>query len=437
MPELTMIATQVPHSTAAQPPRSLEEVSPVALVDALLDAALAANADYLWIEPVPMSDHRYVVSVQQDTRTLATTTVPSALGMAAIARLAFLCEIDLLTTRARTGSTRLRHGDRECELVLTLRPGSSLRAEATLLRRAPRLVLAEQRYAELGIGERVDHYRILARLGAGGMGSVYKAEHVSLGRVHALKVLQGAVLARDQDASERFLREARAASRIRNPNIVDVFDFGYLRDGRPYFVMELLSGTSLGDLIDRGALPPAQAVSIARQLGNALAAAHERGVIHADVTPSNVLIDDENQTVKLVDFGLAELRDGLERPADPSSEYVLGTPCYISPEQIRGLGATEQSDQYALGIVLYEMLAGHPPFQDRNVRDLCIKHLRDPVPEVASPRGPLPPELGALLQKCLQKSPVLRYASIRAMLLELEQVESIVDRRGWRRWLVR
>ncbi|MEZ4363644.1 MAG: serine/threonine-protein kinase [Kofleriaceae bacterium] len=435
-----MIATQAPSPSRDQAlaPRSLDEISPVALVDVLLDAALAANADYLWIEPVPMSEQRYLVSVQQDSQTLATTTVPASLGMAAIARLAFLCEIDLLTTRARTGSTRLRHSGRECELVLTLRPGAALRAEATLLRRAPRLVAPEQRYAELAVGERVDHYRILARLGAGGMGSVYKAEHVSLGRVHALKVLQGAVLARDQDASERFLREARAASRIQHPNIVDVFDFGYLRDGRPYFVMELLSGSSLGDMIDRGALQPSEAVSIARQLGSALAAAHERGVIHADVTPSNVLVsDDPHRAVKLVDFGLAELRDGLERQADPSTEYVLGTPCYISPEQIRGHGATEQSDQYSLGIVLFEMLTGHPPFQDRNVRSLCIKHLRDPVPELQSPHGALPPELTALLQKCLEKSPVQRYASLRAMLLDLEQIESIVDRRGWRRWLVR
>jgi serine/threonine protein kinase len=410
----------------------------VALVDGLLEAALGSNADYLWIEPVPRGEQRYMLSLQQQNHTLASVTIPAALGMAAIARLAFLCEIDLLTTRSRTGSTRLRWGERECELVLTLRPGAGLRAEATLLRRAPRLVLTEQRYAELAVGERVDHYRILAKLGAGGMGSVYKAEHAALGRVYALKVLQGAVLARDKDASERFLREARAASRIRHPNIVDVFDFGYLRDGRPYFVMELLSGTSLGDLIDRGALMPDQAVAIARQLGGALAAAHERGVVHADVTPSNVLIcEGEANEVKLVDFGLAELRDGLERPAEPSTEYVLGTPCYISPEQIRGLGATEQSDQYSLGIVLYEMLTGHPPFQDRNVRELCLKHLREAMPEVRGPHGPMPPEINALLTRALAKTPSQRYPSIRALLLDLENIESVVERRGWRRWLVR
>lgn len=408
------------------------------IVDALLHAALAVAADFLWIEPVPMSSQRYVISLQQDNRTLASTTISNSIGMAIVARLAFLCEIDLLTTRARTGSTRLRSGDRECELVLTLRPGAALRAEATLLRRAPRMMSAGQRYAELSIGERIDHYRISARMGSGGMGSVYKAEHVSLGRQHALKVLHGAVLARDQDASERFLREARAASRIQHPNIVDVFDFGYLHDGRPYFVMELLSGTNLGDIVDRGALPPPRAIAIARQLTCALAAAHERGVIHADVTPSNILVsDDENGEVKLVDFGLAELRDGLERVVDPASEYVLGTPCYISPEQIRGLGADEQSDQYSLGIVLYEMLTGHPPFQDRNVRDLCFKHLREPVPEAVSPHGVLPPELWQLLQRCLQKTAAQRYSSMKALLLDLEQVASIVDRRGWRRWLVR
>jgi hypothetical protein len=252
----------------------LEEVSPVMVVDGLLEAALTSNADYFWIEPAGAGDARYALSVQHAERPVVTSVVSGALGMAVIARLAFLCEIDLLTMRARTGSTKVRHGGRECELVVTLRPGAGLRAEGTLVRRAPRVVTTEQRYAELTVGERVDHYRILAKLGAGGMGSVYKAEHAVLGRVYALKVLQGTVLVRDHDASERFLREARAASRIRHPNIVDVFDFGYLRDGRPYFVMELLSGTSLGDLIDRGALPPDQAVAIARQLGGALAAAH-------------------------------------------------------------------------------------------------------------------------------------------------------------------
>ena len=433
-----MTATHATPRAKGPGPRTLEEVSPTALVDALLAAALASSADYLWIEPVPRPEPRYQVTIQQENQTLATVTLPAGLGMAAIARLSFLCEIDLLTTRARTGSTKLRRGDKECEMLLTLRPGAALRAEATFVRRAPRLILADQRYAELAVGERVDHYRIQAKLGAGGMGSVYRAEHATLGRVYALKVLQGAVLARDQDASERFLREARAAARIRHHNIVDVFDFGYLRDGRPYFVMELLSGTSLGDLIDRGALPPDLAVAITRQLAGALAAAHERGVVHADVTPSNVLVNEtEPLEVKLVDFGLAELRDGLERPADPTAEYVLGTPCYISPEQIRGLGATELSDQYSLGIVLYEMLVGHPPFQDKNVRELCLKHIRDAVPEVTSIHGALPPEVNQLLQRALQKQPGQRYPSIRALLLDLEQVESIVERRGWRRWLVR
>ncbi len=432
------MATQASLRPAAAAPRTLDEVSPVAFCDVLLEAALASGADYLWLEPVPGTEQRYQVSLQKDNQTLAMTTLPSALGMSAIARLALLCEVDLLTTRTRTGSTRIRHGDREGELVLTLRPGAALRAEATLVRRSHRQLVSSHRYVDLAVGEHVDHYRVQARLGAGGMGSVYKAEHVSLGRVHALKVLHGAVLARDHDASERFLREARAASRIRHANIVDVFDFGYLRDGRPYFVMELLSGASLGDLIDRGPLHPHRALMIAKQLALALAAAHERGVIHADVTPSNVLVsDDQKLEVKLVDFGLAELRDGIERPGDPNSDYVLGTPSYISPEQIRGLGATEQSDQYSLGVVLYEMLAGRPPFSDRNVRELCLKHLREPAPAPESPHGALPPELSQLLLRMLEKSPVARYPSIRAMLLDLEHVESIVERRGWRRWLVR
>src|SRR5690606_3682569 len=139
------------------------------------------------------------------------------------------------------------------------------------------------------------------------MGTVYQVEHIALGRTYALKVLRSKVLGGDATSAQRFLREARTAARIRHPNIVDVFDFGYMPDGRPYFVMEMLEGESLATRVDRGALDPAEVVTIARQLATALAAAHDRGVIHADVTPSNVLVlGTDDLHVKLVDFGLAE-----------------------------------------------------------------------------------------------------------------------------------
>jgi serine/threonine protein kinase len=204
--------------------------------------------------------------------------------------------------------------------------------------------------------------------------------------------------------------------------------------------MELLEGQSLADLVASGALPPADVVTIARQLANALAAAHDRGVVHADVTPSNVLIVDsgtEGQPgdlhVKLVDFGLAELAgEGLR---DENPEFVLGTPAYISPEQLRGLAPTDRSDQYGLGAVLYELLTGHPPFHHDDLRSLCMMHLTAPIPPVESPHGPLPPKLADIVTTCLQKTPQARFPGMRALLVALDEIERVTDRRGWRRWL--
>jgi eukaryotic-like serine/threonine-protein kinase len=158
-------------------------------------------------------------------------------------------------------------------------------------------------------------------------------------------------------------------------------------------------------------------------------------VIHADVTPSNVLVvtSSEQLHVKLVDFGLAELAG--ESLGDDNPEFVLGTPAYISPEQLRGLSATDRSDQYGLGAVLFEMLTGHPPYENDDLRKLCMMHIQAPIPPVESPHGPLPPRLADLVTTCLQKTPQARFPGIRALLAALDEIERVTDRRGWRRWL--
>jgi len=294
-------------------------------------------------------------------------------------------------------------------------------------------------------GDVIGQYRVHEFLGEGGMGTVFEVEHIALARRYALKVLRTKVIERDAGAAQKFLREARTAARVRHPNIVDVVDFGHLPDGRPYFVMELLEGQSLADLVAAGALPAGEVVMIARQLANALAAAHDRGVVHADVTPSNVLVVDNGDTarpagaaagelsVKLVDFGLAELAgEGLR---DENPEFVLGTPAYISPEQLRGLAPTDRSDQYGLGAVLFELLTGRPPYHHDDLRTLCMMHLTAPIPVVESPHGPLPPKLADIVTTCLQKTPQARFPGMRALLVALDEIERVTDRRGWRRWL--
>jgi serine/threonine protein kinase len=412
---------------------------PVRVADVALSAAVRAQADAVYIEPLPMSSDSYVLTIERGATVLATVPLEAGLGTAVIARLAFIADLDLAAAHASSAVVPVRAGNREADVVVTVRPGPELRADLMIARQRGK---GTQALDAPAIGPSPDdiigQYKVIEFLGEGGMGTVYSVEHVALGRQYALKVLRTRVIDRDSTAAQRFLREARTAARIRHPNIVDVFDFGHLPDGRPYFVMELLEGESLGDRVSRGPLLPAEVVSIARQLGEALAAAHDRGVIHADVTPSNVLVVNtedggQNVHVKLVDFGLAELAG--ESMSDDTPEFVLGTPAYISPEQLRGLSPTDRSDQYGLGAVLFEMLTGHPPYEHEDLRKLCMMHIQAPIPLVESPHGPIPPKLADLVTTCLQKTPQARFPGIRALLAALDEIERVTDRRGWRRWL--
>jgi serine/threonine protein kinase len=416
-------------------------VDPRRVADLTLAAAVRAHADAVYIEPMAMSDDTYVITLERASQVLTTVPLDAQLGAAVIARLAFLADIDLSAAHAVSGVLPVRSGTREAEVVITVRPGTSLCADLMVMSRTrgrPQVIepVGPSR------GDVIGQYRVLEFLGEGGMGTVFEVEHIALIRRYALKVLRTKVIERDAGAAQKFLREARTAARVRHPNIVDVVDFGYLPDGRPYFVMELLEGQSLADLVAGGALAPGEVVMIARQLANALAAAHDRGVVHADVTPSNVLVvgagvdnDAANPElhVKLVDFGLAELAgEGLR---DENPEFVLGTPAYISPEQLRGLAPTDRSDQYGLGAVLFELLTGHPPFHHDDLRSLCMMHLTAPIPAIESPHGPLPPKLADIVTTCLQKTPQARFPGMRALLVALDEIERVTDRRGWRRWL--
>jgi serine/threonine protein kinase len=417
---------------------------PRRVADLTLAAAIRAQVEAVYIEPMAMAEDTYVITFERASQVLSTLQIDAQLGAAVIARLAFLADIDLSTAHASSAVLPVRSGNREAEVVITVRPGVALCADLMVM--PPRRAGLAQMIEPVGParGDIIGQYRVLEFLGEGGMGTVFEVEHIALARRYALKVLRTKVIERDAGAAQKFLREARTAARVRHPNIVDVVDFGHLLDGRPYFVMELLEGHSLADLVASGALAPAEVMVIARQLANALAAAHDRGVVHADVTPSNVLVvaavedagspaGQQELHVKLVDFGLAELAgEGLR---DENPEFVLGTPAYISPEQLRGLAPTDRSDQYGLGAVLFEMLTGHPPFHHDDLRSLCMMHLTAPIPQVESPHGPLPPKLADIVTTCLQKTPQARFPGMRALLVALDEIERVTDRRGWRRWL--
>jgi len=405
---------------------------PVAVCDFLLGTALAADADVVWIEPSRGSGgDSYRVDVERGGRLLATGTLEPRIAAAVIARLAFITNVDLLSSSAVTGATRVRGPDASATVSSTIRPGRALRAELHVRRHTPRAVASGTPVA-LGPGARVAQYAVCDTLGSGGMGRVYRVEHLSLGRQFALKVLHGRML--EDDGAAQFLREARAAARVKHPNIVDVVDFGYLDDGRPYLVMELLGGRCVSQRLGQ-AMSPRLAVSIARQIAAGLAAAHAAGVIHADVTASNIFVGDDGHA-KLVDFGLALLRDDPRwRDGDTVTDYIFGTPSYIAPEQIRGHRATERSDQYSLGIVLFEMLTGAPPFAAASTRDLCMLHLQAPVPDILSPHGTIPRAVGDVVRRCLAKAPAQRFGTTLELLDALTAAEHALAAAGWERWL--
>src|SRR5581483_1564527 len=217
------------------------------------------------------------------------------------------------------------------------------------------------------------HYRILSRLGRGGMGVVYTAEDTHLGRKVAIKF--SSAPPENTHFRARFLREARSVSALNHPNIAEVYDYGETHDGQPFLVMELVNGENLHQLLQRGALSMVQACRIAGEVAAALTEAHRQGIIHRDIKPSNIVLA-ENGQVKVLDFGLAksfqaskpspEEADPTITSAETKAGTVLGTPQYMSPEQAEGQELGPQSDLFALGTVLYECLTGRNPFTGAN-----------------------------------------------------------------------
>ncbi len=266
------------------------------------------------------------------------------------------------------------------------------------------------------IGKLLDgKYRIDAFISGGGMGSVYRATHVMLGKTVAVKVIRGELVTSD-DVVRRFQREARAASTLNHPNIVTVYDLGQADDGTLYIAMEFIDGPSLKEAIRRdGPMAPGRAVEILRQVASALALAHQNQIIHRDLKSQNLMLtaDPHGRTmVKLVDFGIAKTFD---EPAVQLTEagFVLGTPHYMSPEQAAGTVVDHRADLYSLGVILYEMLAGEVPFGEASTTSILVKLMTE-MPEPPSRRRRdvvVPAALEAIAMRCLEKDPDRRFQS--------------------------
>jgi uncharacterized repeat protein (TIGR02543 family) len=276
------------------------------------------------------------------------------------------------------------------------------------------------------IGKAIGQYRIEEKIGSGAMGVVYRARQESLNRAVALKLLPSH-LALEEHALARFQREAKAIARIAHPNIVQVIDIGE-DNGRHYIAMEFIEGRTLEQFLkDAGPMPVRDAVYVAAQVAAALGAAHVQGIIHRDVKPSNILITDK-LFAKLTDFGVAALSEGGDDNRLTMTMAAVGTPYYMSPEQVRGRDALDgASDVYAAGVLLYEMLAGRHPFADSTPTEAMIQQVSEPYPPLRRYRDGVPEELISVLERCLSKEKGARYASGQALFEALDKVRLRLD----------
>lgn len=288
------------------------------------------------------------------------------------------------------------------------------------------------------IGETVSHYRIIEKLGEGGMGVVYMAEDTTLGRRVAMKFLSSTT----KEYRARFLREARAVSALTHPNIATVFDYGETAEAQPYIVMEMIKGQPLSERLLEGSLPLPEAVRIVTSIAEALGEAHHQGVVHRDIKPSNVVITERGQ-VKVLDFGLVKqlheqysLGGDLNQATLPStrtrSDVIVGTPLYLSPEQATGKAVDGRSDLFALGAVLYECITGQSAFGGGSILEIGAQviHFNPPPPSTLNER--IPPELDRITMKAMEKEVAARYQSAEELIEDLRLILPNLQSDGFR-----
>jgi serine/threonine protein kinase/TolB-like protein/Tfp pilus assembly protein PilF len=286
--------------------------------------------------------------------------------------------------------------------------------------------------AELKAGQTIGHYEVLSTLGRGGMGEVYLAQDTKLGRKVALKLLQSDVI-KDKDRLRRFEQEARAASALNHPNIITIYEIGEA-DSHRFMAAEFVDGETLREPIAAGRLMAGDALNIAEQIASALAEAHAAGIIHRDIKPENIVLRRDG-IVKVLDFGLAKLME--EKPAGPEdvtramvrtgSGVVMGTVTYMSPEQARGLPVDARTDIWSLGVVLYEMVAGHLPFSGETNSDVISLILQKEPPALTTVSAGTPERLDEIVNKALSKNREERYQTIKDLALDLKRLKQKLE----------
>ena len=259
------------------------------------------------------------------------------------------------------------------------------------------------------------------------MGTIHEATNVNTGGKVAVKILHSH-LSSDEGICSRFDREARASSRLSHPNCIQIDSHGILEDGRRFIAMEFIDGKNLEEvLLEHRQLTPDAVIAIGLQVAEALRAAHEEEVIHRDLKPANILLEKgrvDGPTVRVCDFGIAKILNSSKNSYQTLAGVVCGTPDYISPEQARGLPLDGRADLYSLGIVLFELLVGRPPFEGKNALELMNKHIRSPLPDLRNLRGDIPENLVVLIEKMLSKKADQRPANANEVISQLEAIRT-------------
>jgi eukaryotic-like serine/threonine-protein kinase len=273
-------------------------------------------------------------------------------------------------------------------------------------------------------GTRIDHYEIIQLLGHGGMSRVYLAEDVLNHQKVVLKFPNDDLIG-NVAVFERYKREAEIGSRLNHPHVQRLLNTGEKRSEQ-YLVMEYIQGRSLRDVLDEHApnpLPTAEALRIIIQVCDALAYCHEHGVVHRDIKPENIMILDDGN-VKIIDFGVA-LLEGARRVTWQGLSATVGTPDYMAPEQLRGQRGTASSDIYAIGIILYEMLCGHTPFEGENVFAIINQHVSQDPPSILKCNPHLSPALATVVMRAIRRDPEKRYKHMKDMLYDLQHLDEV------------
>ena len=441
-------------------------VAPAVLADLMVTALLGPGGGLVSLDP---DGDSALLALRRGNATMAQLTISGDVAAGAIGRLARMAGLDPLTERGSATETRaarltVRVGSDFAEILVTIGATSlGMSAELRLLSLRGRAIehhpLAQlKRCATCGAyqpslrqrcevdggllrelrddptpGGTIGVYCLRSLLGEGAMGQVFAAEHALIERSVAIKVLR-ARMATDPALESRFLFEARATSRLRHPNVVEVTDYGVLASGSPFIVMERLEGESLERHIANGrALEPRAALRIARMTALGLGAAHDGGVIHNDLKPSNVILlrdsSDEAPRLKIIDFGAASLA-GVE-----DDGVVVGTAAYMAPERICGDPSDVRSDSYSLGVMLYRMLSGTLPFDTEDSTAMFAAHVNNTPKPLTSPLGALPARVVRVVTRALEKKPSERYQTMKQMIVDIDLALASLEAVGWRRWL--